>query len=99
MKWHDPKIDKLPEHGDIVWVLLVHIKRNGIKSCEIKAGEVSVDEDGNITVHNGDDIGEGWVIWNLYSSDYTDAYAYREDIVAWAPSNEIEIPEYALKRD
>lgn len=83
MKWKNPHKEK-PEDGQIVWVLLEHSKKNGAQSCEIYAGEYR-----NGAVHNHDDIGTGWQIWEFPEDNKSDC----NKVAAWCYESDIPLPK------
>jgi hypothetical protein len=91
MNWINPK-DKLPNDGDIVWVLVQHWKNAGPLSCEIYCGEVESSELGDCRVLNNDYIGQGGISW--YLKQPCERAFGGEDAVAWAHVEREHLPDW-----
>jgi len=80
INWKDPK-KEMPPSGSHIWVLLRHLSKENLLSCEIFGVEVHETVQKKQYLINNDDISGGVMKWELESID------------AWAADDQINIPE------
>lgn len=93
MNWINPK-EKLPNQGDIVWVMCAHWKMEEGQSCEIYCGETCYSHCGkSCRVESNDYTGHGGLSWQLYCEN-GEYCRHHSHAIAWAHLKEISLPEW-----
>ena len=92
MNWKDPRIE-LPEHRQVVAILIYHWKDNWPQSAEISFGTTyhysNENDYDRIVVENCDMVGSGSLRWH-FANEYPDS----DRIVAWCDAKDFQRPSF-----